>query len=338
MAHPTAQCALFALLAAFAGVSADPAHCSSEACLAPDWLSSMQLRRPTDEAPGPLVRSKNRLERFKNELERRPADEAPGRLVRFKNRLERLKNELKPEPVRIAGTGLPQEVWETTYAFVVQVSVDHHENRRRRRRRRRNKDPQPNRRRFTNCGGTVVDNRVLTAAHCGKIGDKWYVQAASGEIGVTDVLIHPNYDHGECSEGGCPPAPYDLALLKLENPVSPFVSNYTVALQNNTPPGFGTKLFTIGFGNKPDDLPSKSYDVPVVDCEYSQLCVADVYSSIGEGDYGGPMMQWIGNMAVIAGVSSGQSDFSDAVDVATPTADAYRWLEEVAQGVFTWVK
>jgi len=156
-------------------------------------------------------------------------------------------------------------------------------------------------------------------------------------MNVTDVFIHPNYAHGECPEGGCLPRPYDLALVMLENPDAPIVNTYTVALQNSTQTDGA--LFTVGFGNPPDDLPSRGYDVPVLECAYdfSQLCVADVYGTIGDGDYGGPMMHWIGNMAVIAGVSSAQSNFSDAVDVATPAADAYRWLEEVVPGVFTWV-
>lgn len=216
---------------------------------------------------------------------------------------------------------------------------------------------------WTGCGATLIaPDILLTAAHCvegreEKV-DFAYVNAYAPWLGnmgnvpafrrVTDRIVHPNYS-------SIPSPPHDMAILKLNVPVTDFPP---VKLPEITNADYTGKSFTImGFGHTsyPDDqdppkilqeaevnfVPDKVCDylynkanLPGINVDDSMLCATGTNYKIDacQGDSGGPMIMVDDDGEdVLVGVTSW--GYGCAVNgypgVYSSTAKALHWIHDM---------
>jgi secreted trypsin-like serine protease len=190
------------------------------------------------------------------------------------------------------------------------------------------------------CSGVILaPDLVLTAAHCAVALGKGGRIAGKPAVDVTDVAVHPQYEHGMRS------VTPDLALLKLARPLPP---NLVPAMLNPRPVAEGESLFIVGFGKAERAEKRVSFTprmamlvvversanlLTLTDPGHSGLMIADRGGKISgcNGDSGAPAFTMRGGIPAVAGVLSGSNHDCGGITYIIPTVTYLGWIRDTAR-------
>ncbi len=158
------------------------------------------------------------------------------------------------------------------------------------------------------CTGTLIDRHwVLTAAHCLKnVGSPFFrIGGMTNENGVSPMLTGQAYIHPQFSASGHTDYRFDIALIRLSNPVD-HITPLAFASPNTLlggSPRLGEKALLVGFGNTGTgtygEYPASSQSkdkrwgqtsIDAVSPYYSVEKYVRGESVQGRGDSGGPVI------------------------------------------------
>ncbi|MDG3085796.1 serine protease [Vibrio hannami] len=223
------------------------------------------------------------------------------------------------------------------------------------------------------CGATILDEQhVLTAAHClydgnGDLNEDYLVytsvaiqmenesQFLDGSVEVIRASeFYPHSDYVDSSSSTGASWPNDIAIIKLDSPISVSSSDYVVRASDDFYRGTdGEPMIAVGHGytenGDEDELLQTTLNYEAGECDLgdlndSQICMTGeldedtgVRNTTCSGDSGGPLYWFDGDEYVQAGITSyGWSGCynanSDDTSVFTEVVDYQTWIASVLAG------
>ncbi|KAJ3632577.1 hypothetical protein MTP99_009577 [Tenebrio molitor] len=199
------------------------------------------------------------------------------------------------------------------------------------------------------CGGTLINMQwVLTAGQCVDGALLFTIRLGNNKLSTDDpnmlllatetYFLHPDYDPVTLS--------HDIGLIKLRMSIQSTVYIYAASITKGGHIPDGSSVITLGWGQTSDEVAGLSDDLHyanVVTLTHEEclaafgsqiieemLCVAGNYNEgTCRGDLGSPLVEYLGPMVFVVGVSSFiSSNGCESADPSgfTRTRPYYDWL------------